>query len=53
MVNPKTTKTKKRVDFLAFMDEVLRDMPEKNAKNQEVNYQFLIENGSVSNLVFN
>ena len=24
MVNPKTTKTKKRVDFLAFMDEVLR-----------------------------
>ena len=36
MVNPKTTKTKKRVDFLGFMDEVLRDMPEKNAKNQEV-----------------
>ena len=32
MVNPKTTKTKKRVDFLGFMDEVLRDMPEKNAK---------------------
>ena len=26
VVNPKTTKTKKRVDFLAFIDEVLRQM---------------------------
>ncbi|EQD74295.1 tISRso5 ISRSO5-transposase protein [mine drainage metagenome] len=36
IVNSKTTKTKKRVDFLVFMDEVLRDLPDKNAKDQEV-----------------
>lgn len=36
IVNSKTTKTKKRPDFLKFMDELLLDLPEINSKDQEV-----------------
>lgn len=36
MVNSKTTKTKKRPDFLRFMDELLLELPERNPKDQKV-----------------
>ena len=36
MVNSKTTKTKKRPDFLKFMDELLLDLLEINLKDQKV-----------------
>ena len=36
VINSKTTKTKKRPDFLKFMDELLLELPEKNQKDQGV-----------------
>jgi len=36
MVNSKTTKTKKRPDFLKFMDELLLELPEKTPGNNKV-----------------
>ena len=36
IVNAKTTKTKKRPDFLKFMDELLLELPERNKKDQKV-----------------
>ncbi|MHB8372896.1 MAG: IS630 family transposase [Thermoplasmataceae archaeon] len=36
IVNSKTTKTKKRPDFLKFMDELLLELPERNQKDQRV-----------------
>ncbi len=36
MVNAKTTRTKKRPDFLKFMDELLMELPEINTMDQKV-----------------
>ena len=36
IISSKTTKTKKRPDFLKFMDELLPDLPEINSKEQKV-----------------
>ena len=36
IVNSKTTKTKKRPDFLKFINELLPDLPEINQKDQKV-----------------
>ena len=35
-IKTKTTRTKKRRDFLEFMDELLHDLPERNHKDQDV-----------------
>ena len=36
IVNSKTTRTKKRPDFLMFMDELLLELPERNQKVKEI-----------------
>ena len=35
-IKAKTTGTKKRLDFLEFMDDLLHDLPERNHKDQDV-----------------
>ena len=41
-IKAKTTRTKKRPDFLEFMDDLLRDLQERNRKDQDVSVIHMI-----------